>query len=203
MVAAVALSSGSSIESTAIEQTHRVDATEVASSASITAGKIRQRYATFIALPDWSSPIVERLDWLTDIKTAYDGTEQRIKLREWPRRSIEFAFGAGGRMARQLQAFLYGRGASEFLAPIWTDGQQLQAQVSAGDLVVNTPTAGYDFQVGAHLVIVDDDGRFEAAEVGDVDPGVVTLRQTFAETWPAGCRVYPARRARGPAGIRR
>jgi len=198
MVAAVALSSGSSIESTAIEQTHCVDAFDLASSASITAGKIRQRYATFIALPDWSSPIVERLDWLTDTNTAFDGTEQRAKLRQWPRRAIEFAFGAGGRMARQLQVFLYGQGALEFLLPIWTDGAQLQADVVAGDIVVITPTNGRDFQVGAHLVIVDDNGRFEAAEVAEVDPGAVTLRQTFAATWPAGCLVYPARRARLP-----
>ncbi|MGD9599937.1 MAG: hypothetical protein AB7V24_16060 [Steroidobacteraceae bacterium] len=170
----------------------------LSSSSSMGAAKIRQTYSTFVALPDWSSPMVERLDWLTDTKTAFDGTEQRIKLREWPRRAIDFAFGAGGRMARQLQAFLYGQGAREFLVPMWSDGTQLQADVVAGDLVVNTPTDGYDFQVGAHLVIVDDQGRFEAAEVGDIEDGVVTLRQAFAATWPAGCIVYPARRARFP-----
>lgn len=199
MVAPVLLSSGSSIASAAIKPTHLVDAVSLPdSSSSLPRSKIRQTYSTFIALPDWSSPIVERLDWLTDTNTAFDGTEQRIKLREWPRRAIDFAFGAGGRMARQLQAFLYGQGAREFLVPIWPDGAQLQADVVAGDLVVNTPTDGYDFQVGAYLVIVDDQGRFEAAEVAFVEPGVVTLRQTFAATWPAGCLVYPARRARFP-----
>lgn len=205
MVAPVALSSGSSTASAAIEQTHRVDAVALSSSSSLPAAKIRQRHGAFVAMPDWSSPIVERLEWLTDTNTAYDGTEQRVKLREWPRRAIEFAFGAGGRMARELQSFLYGRGATEFLVPIWTDGAQLQADVVAGALSVNVTTTGFDYQVGAFLLIADNDGRFEAAEIAQKTASTVTLRQSFAATWPAGCTVYPARRARLPdsQGLRR
>lgn len=42
--------------------------------------------------PDWSSPVIERLTWLTDVLTAHNQSEQRRGLRGRPVRSFEYSF---------------------------------------------------------------------------------------------------------------
>lgn len=150
---------------------------------------------------DWSETIVERLDWSTDVITAYDGTEQRIQLRQWPRRAIEFAFSAEGRQRRRLEAALYGWGARVWALPVWTDGQQLTADVEPGDLVLPAATTHRDFRAGGLVMLLAEDGRHEVVEIESVAASTLTLARPVIDAWPAGsCTIYPARTARLPSG---
>lgn len=157
-------------------------------------------------LANWREGIVERLDWNTDTLTAFDGTEQRIKLREFPRRAMEFSFSAEGRQRRRLDTALYGWGARVWALPIWTDGQRLAADVDPGDLSIPVATTDRDFFAGGLVMLLDDAGGYEVVEAESVSAGSVAMVRPIAGTWPAGsCMVYPARPARLPNthGLRR
>ncbi len=156
--------------------------------------------------PNWGEPMIERLDWLTDVLTAHDGTEQRIRLREYPRRALEFSFGAQGAQRRRLDVALYGWGARLWALPIWTDGQRLAADLLVDDLVVPVTTTDRDFTAGGLVMLLGEDGGNEVVEIDSVEPGALNLVRPLLNAWPAGsCTIYPARPARLPAshGFRR
>ena len=65
----------------------------------------------FPLAPNWIRPVVERLEWLTDVIEGYDATEERTPLRTLPRRSLEYppARGQSGRQSRRTAMALAGR----------------------------------------------------------------------------------------------
>lgn len=75
--------------------------------------------AEFLFQPDWAKGLVERWRFLTDVQTAWDGTEQRVRGRTRPRVELEFeAFAAGGD-APALAAWLADHQGGEFGVPYW------------------------------------------------------------------------------------
>jgi hypothetical protein len=159
-----------------------------------------QRIVAWVWRPDWSQTLIERLEWKTDVLTAYDGTEQRIKLREYPRRTFEFAFAATGRQRRRLDSMLYGWGARQWALPIWPDGEQLSAQVAIGATQVMCTTATRDYYVGGLMIFLGDDGSYEAVEIDEVQADRLILARATEKLWPAlTTMIFPARLARLPA----
>lgn len=175
-----------------------------ANSPTVTIGGIRITAWTWA--PNWGEPMVERLEWQTDTLVAYDGTEQRVKLRAYPRRAFEFSFGAQGRQRRRLDVAMYGWGARVWALPVWPDGQRLETSLLADELVVPVSTTNRDYTAGGLVMLLADDGTAEVVEIESVAAGSLTLVRGLLADWPAAsCMVYPARQARLPAshGFRR
>jgi hypothetical protein len=150
--------------------------------------------------PNWGEPMIERLEWLTDTLVAFDGTEQRIQLREYPRRALEFSFGAQGKQRRRLDIALYGWGARGWALPFWPDGQRLEASLLIGDLVVPVSTTNRDFTAGGLVMLLADDGTSEVIEIESVAADSLTLARGVLRDWPATSAViYPVHLARLPA----
>ncbi len=109
--------------------------------------------------PNWSDPVVERLEWLTDVLPGFNTNEQRIRLRHNPRRTFSYNFAVTGRAAQRLRMKLHEKSGSGMWLPDWTDPRQL----------VN------DYPIGSTSVELDD----IAGITGDsTDSGV-----TFPGTW--------------------
>ena len=72
---------------------------------------------TFTA--DWSSGILERFEWRTDVLAAFNGEEQRRALRIGPRKTVEFDAFFTGRERRYAEATLWGWGARTWALPFW------------------------------------------------------------------------------------
>lgn len=155
-----------------------------------------QRITAWPWAADWSRPVTERLEWLTDVLRTADGSEQAIQLREWPRRTFEFAFGVDGAQRRTLEATLYGWGARVWALPVWTDGEDLQSQIAAGASSVLSDTDTRDYHASGLIIFLAESGKFEVAEVATVNPTGIDLKHPVQSTWPAGTRIYPARTAR-------
>lgn len=151
--------------------------------------------------PDWSQPMIERLEWMTNVLTAYDGTEQRIKLRGYPRRAFEFSFSAQGKQRRRLDSALYGWGTQNWALPIWPDGTQLTADVAIGANEIMVSTATRDYTAGGLAMLLSDDGSaHEAVSINSVLSDRITLVRPTVGAWPAAqTMLYPARIARLPA----
>lgn len=146
--------------------------------------------------PDWSSPVVERLEWKTDLLQSFDGSEQRGALRLGPRASWEFESFFTGADRRRAETVMWGWGARVWALPIWTDGLDLGADLPLGSTEILLDTAGRDYSAGSLAMILADSDSFEVLEVDSVAADRIVLRRPTISAWPGGARVYPARIAR-------
>lgn len=147
--------------------------------------------------PDWSDGITERLEWLTDVLPAYDGSEQRVRLRDHGRRGIEYAFLAAGHDARLLHSLTFGWGGRLYCLPVWWEADFLPAGIAAGATSVTvTDAALKDYRAGGLVVFWRETGFTEAVEILSVVGDTVHLKLPLANTFPPGARVCPAVLAR-------
>jgi hypothetical protein len=154
------------------------------------------RVIGFAFRPNWIEPIIERLQWRTDILTARDGSEQRISLRSIPRREFEFSTITQAAQAARADALLWGWGARVFALPIWTDPHVLTTQLSAGSTSIPVPTQYRGYAADSLAVLWLDDFTYEFVDVQSVGANSITLERPIGGTWPAGTKVMPARLAR-------
>lgn len=146
---------------------------------------------------NWINPVIERLNWKTDVIEAYDGSEQRRALRGAPRAGWEFTFDVADGQRRLFENVLYSWGGRVWALPVWPDIQQLTDPLNSGSSTIPIDdTTGRDWHAEGLGVILGADGTYEAFEVDSVQPAGVTLSNPIANNWPAGSRVYPARTAR-------
>lgn len=155
-----------------------------------------RRATVFGFRPDWSAGVLERLEWLTDVMASRGGLEQRVALREIPRRSLEFSILAAGGDHGRLDALLSAWQSRPFVLPIWPDKGRLDGPAPAGAMALATDTAGREYQAGGTAVLLSDADRCESVEIDAVLPGVLSLRTPVAVDWPAGSSIYPARQSR-------
>lgn len=103
----------------------------------------------FLVLADGAAPRVERLEWLTDVQTARDGTEHRRALRELPRWSqsgqLVLLDNYRGGQLDQLGPILAGQ---SVLAPCWMHQfTVLPAGATSADAIVRASTVADFFAV--------------------------------------------------------
>lgn len=157
---------------------------------------ITNRVVPWTWQPNWETPVLERMEWVTDVLQAHDGSEQRISLRLGPRKSYEFATWFSGRDRRAAEAAIWGWGANVWALPIWPDGVDLPDGLAAGAISVSLDTEGRDFVAGSLAIVMTDANNSETAEVEAVTSTSVTFKRPLIRQWPAGARIYPARAAR-------
>lgn len=147
--------------------------------------------------PNWLEPVTESLEWSTDVLRHEDGSEQRLALRGAPRVEYGFSVDVHGAARRLLENRLHDAGGSEWVLPIFPDGQPLTVDADAGDTTVGATTDMRDFEVDGLAVLMSEDGTSaEAFEVDSFDGSSVTFKAALAADWPAGSWLYPARLAR-------
>lgn len=147
--------------------------------------------------PDWAQPMLERLEWRTDVIQARRAEEQRRALRLGPRQVLEFGLTAELAARRHLEAVLWSNGgAGEWAVPLWFDGLDLAAPLDAGATAIPLDPALRQFTVGDYVLLLGRDTRtFELIEIASV-AGAIGLADPTTLVWPAGTVAYPARRAR-------
>lgn len=148
--------------------------------------------------PNWSAPVVERLEWLTDVFEAHDSREQRTALRSMPRRTLSYQLYAHAGAAQRLDGLLWRHQAHRVLLPIWTDPQRLRAELPAGADTIPAVTAGYGF--GGQAVLMHA-GASEVVEIAGLDVAGLQLAAGTQSAWPAGSLLYPLQSARMGADV--
>ncbi len=156
-----------------------------------------RRVVVFGMRPEWSQGITERLEWLTEVLESYDGTEQRVRLRQLPRRAFEYAFLVEGNDARVLDHLLFAWGARIYCMPVWTDVTVLTEEITAGSVTITVQdAANSDYHAGGLAVLWRSNTRHEAVEILSIVGNTLTLKLPLGGSWPAGTRVFPARLTR-------
>jgi hypothetical protein len=111
------------------------------------------------------SSINERLEWLTDILKAADGSEQRHSLRVNPRQVIDYEFKVLDQSdINSIRNLMIDWTTRVFGVPIWWNEVSLAADVTALDTVINVRPGGLDtadFRPGGLALIYyeDEDGN--------------------------------------------
>lgn len=158
-----------------------------------------RRVVVFGHAPDWDEPVRERLGWLTDVLTTQAGIEQRIGLRDAPRRGLEYALATLSRHeTNRLETLLLGWQSRLFAVPVWTEYQALATDLAAGSLTIPCATANYEFAASGLALLWRAHDDYEAVEVASVGASALTLTSATLAAWPAGTRLYPVRLGRLP-----
>jgi hypothetical protein len=145
--------------------------------------------------PQRATPILERLEWLTDVLPSHNGKEQRLRQRGNPRWGFEFASAAGDDAARAgLENALIAAQSSVVDLPIWSDAVDLAAPLSAGATIIPVATANRGFTVGGRVAILHGTVA-EAATIGTINADSLIV-PPLASAWPAGATVAPLFAAR-------
>ena len=145
---------------------------------------------------NWSTPIIERLEWRTDVLLAYDGSEQRIALRQTPRRYFEFSFLVPTLLARQkLEAAIASNGSQSWDLPIWTDSTPCTSAVSNGDVVVYADTVGRDFVAGGRALLLATNGNTLIINISTLTATQLNLSSAVVGAWALETAVIPLRTA--------
>jgi hypothetical protein len=165
-----------------------------------------RRVVVFGIRPNWTEGITERLEWLTEVLEAHDGSEQRIRLRQMPRRGFEYGFLLEGQDARVLDHLLFAWSGRTYCLPVWTDIVHLDEEVQAGATVLQVQDAtNSDYHPGGMAVLWRSVLDNEAVQILAIDGNTLTLNLALGRSWPAGTKVFPARLARleGQTSVRR
>lgn len=159
-----------------------------------------RRVVVFGHPPNWAAPVTEKLSWLTDVLLSHGGVEQRIGLRDAPRRALAYELATLTRhQTNLLETMLLGWQSRLWAVPVWTERQDLSGVVSAGSFTIPCATSGYEFAANGLALLWAAHDQHEAVEVEAVGANSITLKTATVAAWPAGTRLYPVRLGRMPA----
>lgn len=148
-------------------------------------------------LPD--ATISETYEWLTDEIRSYDGSEQRIAVRQRPRRSITLDISILSDADRKLlYDKIYKTIAATVIAPTYQFQAPLKQATVIGDNRIYCNTARADLRAGENVVIVSRTGEFFLYTVDTVLADYVTITTAFAAVIPKGSLVAAGFQARMP-----
>jgi hypothetical protein len=151
------------------------------------------RIIVFSIRPDWSNGVTERLEWLTDVLTANSGAEQRVRLRNNARRTLEMAWLAQGQRAMMADTLLTGWGSRKYCVPVWMERDRATAPISAGATTITVTDASLkDYMVGGYVVLWADETLAEVVEIAAIAGNTLTFKTPVANSYPAGASICPA-----------
>lgn len=147
--------------------------------------------------PNWTDPVIETLEWLTDVLQSPSGAEQRRALRLAPRRSFSASVVVQGPERTLFDLWVHTRAGAPLALPVWPDVQWLLDPPTAGAPAIACRTAGFDFVDGGMAALVGDDpAQAELLQVATTDVDSLVLADPVTADWPMGTRLYPVRAAR-------
>jgi hypothetical protein len=159
---------------------------------------VGRRVILLFAGINWDNGVLERYEWLTDIITSWDGSEQRVRLRSTPRREIEAHLQVFGLdFVRKLQSTLFGWQSRSYLIPFWPDYYLLSTELPAGSTVIpNIPTIDSEFIAGGVALLFNTIDNNESVQLKEVQSNQLILDLPTQQSWPAGTKIYSAKFAR-------
>lgn len=138
----------------------------------------------------------EELQWATDIIESFDGTEQRIKMRQNPRQILTYqVFQTDPVQDIQMRLALFNWIAQIWGVPIWWEQQPMTTAMNPGDVSIPVNTANADYRQGGLVFIRNRQGQTEAFEISSITSNAINITSGATNTYPKGSQVMPIRTA--------
>lgn len=152
------------------------------------------RLVAFLLRHNWLAPVIEQLAFKTSILTGMSGKEQRIKLRQSPRRRIEMTYLT---LTPEQRMYLEHAAMGQnlvFAVPLWSDVGSLQADAIVGTTSFQIDTVDRDYEIGGLLFLQSADGETsEVLEITSFTSSSVTTTEPSINEFLKGARACPAR----------
>lgn len=151
------------------------------------------RIVAFSWLVDWSKPISESLQWLTDILQSTTGYEQRRSLRLTPRINYQAEFLIYDAERQYFDLAMIGWGAKTFALPVWNQQQWLKTAHNIGALILYCDTTHRNFRAN-RLATLRGQTAFEneTVEIESVLVDRLILKRPLQRNWAKGTCLSPA-----------
>ncbi len=151
------------------------------------------RIVAFGWLVDWSKPVTETLQWLTDILQSKTGYEQRRSLRLSPRIQFDADLLLYDAERQFFDLVMIGWGAKTFAMPIWPQQQWLKTAHAAGGMIIYCDTTNRNFRAN-RLAIMRGQTAFdnETVEIESVLADRLILKRALQKNWPKSSCLSPA-----------
>lgn len=154
--------------------------------------RLNASMATIIAEGiDWSTQPGMNIQYLTEVIESFDGTEQRIALRDQPRVSLNYQYLLDDIALTEFD-IKYGNFGGQLLIPLWAHASELAQDVLAGDRTVYVDSANRYISTSDTLMITDGVNS-EFVGVESVVPGAVVLPTLAQKNFKIGARLVPVR----------
>lgn len=142
-------------------------------------------------------PLVERLQFLSMVIEAIDGSEQRAALRRAPRQQFDFTYVTGDGVTRQrIDNLLFDWMGKEFGIPMWHEPAALTSAASSGAFSINVDSTSYaDYRTGGRALVMTDEQTFDALEIASIGANSLTFVSALTHNYVTGTKVYPLRSA--------
>lgn len=152
--------------------------------------KLTASRAIVASLPvDWSQLPSLRHDYLTEIIESWDGSEQRISLRDQPRLTADYQYTLSD--ADQYQfSNMTSNFSGQFLTPVWPWQMDIAEDVSRFDDSVVLHSISR-WAVPGSMIMLSDNESWEIAEISSVVGEVVKLVSLVKKNYRSGSRIVP------------
>jgi len=153
---------------------------------------------------EWESDMTETLEFLTQVLTTVDGTEQRIALRRNPRQIFDATFLMDQEGRRRLQTLLHGWQANIIAVPMWHESARLTSALSPAATSANvSDISNMDFRVGGVAIIFTDGGTYDVVQVTAKTSTSLTFTSSpILNSYSTRTRVMPLRLCRITGGVK-
>jgi hypothetical protein len=150
------------------------------------------RLIVFAFPPLW--PVSESLEWLTDIMTARDGSEQRMSVRQIPRQSFNFNVPLKTEKEQaRFDAAIFGWQKRMWGLPVWIEKVLHTTAINATALTITVDTTNADFRDDSYAIIWKSLNEYEAVKVSTVAAGSLTLESAVVATYTGSKWIMPLR----------
>ncbi len=140
---------------------------------------------------NWINGLTERREWKTDILTAYDRTEQRIQLRDSPRRFYNFSDLKTGTDKQYFDTLFMGRAYTWYLIPMWHEVTPVTTPVTAGATTIFADVSKLEYTPERPIYIFYGDVK-SRLDIQSVAVDSITLLTTVTQDYPMGSYIVSA-----------
>lgn len=135
------------------------------------------------------TPVMETLEWATDVHESYDGHEKRVQGRELPRQTFEMTYLSGSRQeVANIRNSIVGNIGLIFGVPVFQEARPLLANAIVGATTITVTTTNADFRggVGELAILWRSYLDYEVVEVATVNAGSLILARPTILAHTAG-----------------
>lgn len=137
--------------------------------------------------------IAEKLEWKTDVLTNYDGSEQRIALRQRPRRTLSMDYTLTSDADRKaMYDKIFKTANLTVVAPSYQYQSRVKVATVVADNKLYTNPRRADLRVGESVLITTKTGLQFLYEVDEVFADHVTITTAFSQVIEKGAMVCAA-----------
>lgn len=159
------------------------------------------RTVVFGIPPDTAKSYIEKLDWVTDVITAHDGTEQRITLNDYPDTQLSMTVQRQKESAHALDSLLWGWQHRIYAVPLWHRQTALTQAASPASRTIFCTTAYSGLRVGGLAILWSSYDLFETFEIEEIQADRVVAKRPLQYSWAPGTALAACRTARLPQEV--